>query len=327
MLKTYQHLTKNERDLIAVLKGEGRSLRDIAKAIGRNPSTVSRELKRNAPKIYQGYYLAHRAHERSQERNRQSRTHPKLKNEQVRSKVRRKLQEGWSPEIISGWLRLNHPNLYVSHESIYQWVYADARELIPLLVRSHKRRKRKGHSKRHKALHVPERVSIRKRPKHIEHRRQCGHWEADTMISRSSSVAIQVVTERKSRLTKLNKLKRKVAREMSSSLNRKLSRVPQNLRLTITYDNGPENHEHARTNRVLGTRSYFCEPYHSYERGTVENTIGLVRRFLPKKTDFSKISKSEIRLIEQWLNNRPRKCLGFKTPAEVFQTAGVALTG
>lgn len=147
------------------------------------------------------------------------------------------------------------------------------------------------------------------------------------MISRSSSEAIQVVTERKSRLTKLNKLKRKVAREMSSSLNRKLSRIPQNMLRTITYDNGPENHEHTRTNRVLGTRSYFCEPYHSYERGTVENTIGLIRRFLPKKTDFSKISKNEIRSIERWLNNRPRKCLGFKTPAEVFKSAGVALSG
>jgi len=114
---------------------------------------------------------------------------------------------------------------------------------------------------------------------------------------------------------------------MSIALTRWLSRVPKAMRRSITYDNGSENAEHLRTNRVLGTCSWLCEPYHSWERGTVENIPGLVRRFFPKKTDIATISKNEILSVERWLNNRPKKCLGFKTPAEVFQAAGVALAG
>jgi len=147
------------------------------------------------------------------------------------------------------------------------------------------------------------------------------------VISRKSKAAIQVTVERKARYTKLAKLTKKGSRQMSIALVRRLSRIPTPLRRSITYDNGSENTEHLRTNRLLGTRSYFCEPFHSWERGTVENTIGLVRRFFPKKTDFARISKSRIQSVERWLNNRPRKCLGFKTPAEVFKSAGVALTG
>jgi IS30 family transposase len=133
--------------------------------------------------------------------------------------------------------------------------------------------------------------------------------------------------ERTTRYTRLAQLGKKGSREMSIALTRRLSRVPKAMRRSITYDNGSENSEHLRTNHVLGTCSWFCEPYHSWERGTVENTIGLVRRFFPKKTDFATISKNEILSVERWLNNRPRKCLGFKTPAEVFKTAGVALAG
>ncbi len=114
---------------------------------------------------------------------------------------------------------------------------------------------------------------------------------------------------------------------MSLALTRRLRRYSRSLRRSITYDNGSENTEHLRTNRMLATRSYFCEPYHIWERGTVENTIGLVRPFFPKKTNFAMISRNKIQAVERWLNHRPRKCLGFKTPAEVFKAAGVALTG
>jgi IS30 family transposase len=124
--------------------------------------------------------------------------------------------------------------------------------------------------------------------------------------------------ERKTRYAKLAKLNAKTSRAMSVALIRRLSLYPTQLRVSITYDNGPENAEHMRTNEALGTSSFFCEPFHSYERGTVENTIGLVRRFLPKKTNLAKISQVHLSKIEYWLNNRPRKCLGFKTPAELF---------
>lgn len=128
-----------------------------------------------------------------------------------------------------------------------------------------------------------------------------------------------MATERKTRLTKLSKLKRKGAREMRVALTRRLRRCPARLRKTITYDNGSENTDHVKTNEVLGTRSYFCAPYHSWEKGTVENTIGLIRRSLPKKTDFAIVSDKELRTIERRLNNRPRKCLKYRTPAEAYR--------
>jgi IS30 family transposase len=325
MKKSYEHLSIQERELLSILRGEGKSLRQIANILKRSPSTLSRELQRNTPEIKKGYYLPHRAQERCEFRNQFSRAHARLKDSKVWILVRRKLKDGWSPEIISGWLKVEHPELFTSHETIYQWIYRYERQWIAKLVRSHRRRLPRGHSHRHKKLHVPERTSIKERPKSVLARKRLGHWEADTMTSRKSRQALQVTVERKSRYSALTKLPRKISRHMSVALNRRLSHYPQEVRLSITYDNGPENHEHMRTNRVLGTRSYFCEPFHSYEKGTVENTIGLVRRFFPKKTDFATISKNQIKKVEYWLNHRPRKCLGFKTPADVFKNHCVAL--
>ncbi len=327
MPTTYKHLDNHERDLLSVLKSQGKSLREIAKVLGRSPGTLSRELRRNAPPVRTGYYLAHKAQKRSEERNRLSRSHRRLKNDVIRHYVEHRLRRGWSPELIAGRLKIRHPQHSISHEAIYQWVYSEARHLIPCLVRAHRKRKNRGYSRRHKKTHIPERVSIRKRPICVQKRRQAGHWETDTVVSRKSLAALQVTVERKARYTRIAKLRQKGSRDMSVALTRRLSRYPETMRLSITYDNGTENTEHMRTNRILGTRSYFCEPYHSWERGTVENTIGLVRRFFPKKTDFATISKSRIQSVERWLNNRPRKCLGFKTPAEVFKSASVALTG
>ncbi len=327
MPRTYKHLDNHERDLLAVLKSQGQSLRQIAKALKRNPGTLSRELRRNAPPVHTGYYLAHKAQKRSDERNRRARSPRRLKNDLIRRYAEDRIRGGWSPELIAGRLKIQHPRHSISHEAIYQWVYSEARHLIPLLVRAHRRRKNRGYSRRHKKNHIPERVPIGRGPQHVLKRLKTGHWETDTAISRKSLAALQVTVERKTRYTRLAKLKQKGSREMSIALTRRLSRYPLDMRRSITYDNGSENAEHSRTNRVLGTRSYFCEPYHSWERGTVENTIGLVRRFFPKKTDFATISKNKIQSVERWLNNRPRKCLGFKTPAEVFKSAGVALTG
>ena len=327
MPTTYQHLSSHERDLLAVLRSRGHSLRQIARRLGRDPGTISRELHRNAPPIYTGYYLAHKAHQRSEERNCRSRTRQRLKTARLRRYVANRLRHGWSPELIAGRLRLRGTGPAISHEAIYQWLYADARHLIPCLVRAHRRRKPRGYSRRHTRSHIPARVSIRQRPARVGARRERGHWETDTMISRCSAAALQVTVERTARYARLAKLPAKEARAMSVALTRRLSRYPTGWRRSLTYDNGSENTEHERTNRVLGTRSYFCEPYHSWERGTVENTIGLVRRFFPKRTDLAQVSKSRVQSVERWLNHRPRKCLGFKTPAEVFKSVGVALTG
>jgi IS30 family transposase len=319
MPKTYKHLNTNERDLLAVLKSKGKSLREISKLLKRSPSTLSRELKRNAPPVYTGYYLSHKAQERADKRNRESHRRQRLKTDLIRHYVGKRVRLGWSPELIAARLAIDHPGLCISHEAIYQWIYQDATHLILSLVRAHRKRKHRGYSRKHKKSHIPERISIQERPQTVLKRLQIGHWETDTISCRKSYQAVQVSVERKARYAKLAKLKTKTSRAMSVALTRRLSRYPTKLRLSITYDNGPENAEHIRTNKILGTCSYFCEPFHSYERGTVENTIGLVRRFLPKKTNLAMISQDHLINIEYWLNNRPRKCLGFKTPAEIFK--------
>jgi IS30 family transposase len=326
MPKTYRQLDPNERDILAVLKSKGKSLRKIALVIKRSPSTLSRELKRNAPPVYAGYYLAHKAQERANKRKHESHRRQRLKNEAIRHYVEKYLRLGWSPELIAGRLPIEHPELSISHEAIYQWIYHEATHLILSLVQAHRKRKHRGYSRKHKKSHIPGRIGIRDRPNAVLQRLRIGHWETDTITCRKSYQAVQVTVERKARYSKLAKLKSKSARVMSIALTRRLSRYPSDLRLSITYDNGSENAEHMRTNKILGTHSYFCEPFHSYERGTVENTIGLVRRFLPKKTNLAKISKADLSKIEYWLNNRPRKCLGFKTPAEIFKPS-VALNG
>src|SRR4030042_421086 len=314
MPKTYKQLNPNERDLLAVLKSKGKSLREIATVLKRSPSTLSRELKRNAPPVYTGYYLAHKAQERADKRRSESHRRQRLKSDFIRYYVEKRLRLGWSPELIAGRLAIEHPERSISHETIYQWVYQDAPSLILFLVRAHRKRKHRGYSRKHKKSHIPERISIKERPEAVLKRLDIGHWETDTISCRKSYQAAQVTVERKTRYAKLAKLKTKTARAMSTALTRRLSRYPKPLRLSITYDNGPENAEHMRTNKILGTCSYFCEPFHSYERGTVENTIGLVRRFLPKKTNLAKISQVHLSKIEYWLNHRPRICLGFKPP-------------
>jgi IS30 family transposase len=325
MPRLYKQLPKEDRDRLSLFKAQGRSLREIAGLIGRDVSTVSRELRRNAAPIYQGCYLAHKAQERADARKAAAHERERLRKPQLRAYVGRMLRRGWSPERISGrWKVLGREP--ISHEAIYQWVYAEARALIPCLVRAHRRRLRRGHSSRHKSSHIPSRTPISERPKAIELRKQPGHWEGDTIVSRQSRPALQVLVERKTRYTRLRKLPAKEAASMRASINRALARYPKHLRRSITYDNGSENTQHLQVNARLGTVSYFCEPMHSWEKGSVENAAGLVRRRLPKKTDFAMVSLDQVQRTERWINGLPRKCLGFKTSAEAFRQS-VALTG
>jgi IS30 family transposase len=326
MKLTYKHLSLNEREQIAIWRAEGLSQREMARRLNRNVSSISRELKRNSPPIRSGYYLPTRAHLRAENRNRLSRTHLRLKSPQLRRLVTQKITAGLSPEQIAGSLQPESPNLCVSHEAIYQFIYSDARNLIPHLARAHRKRLRRWHTKKHRKNHIPQRVPITQRPSIVEDRKQFGHWEADTIISRKSKPSLLIMVERKSRLVKLAWLPQKSAFHTSTAINRRLGHIAKGLRRTITYDNGAENAEHLRVNKVSGTRSFFCLPFHSWEKGCVENTAGLVRRFYPKKTDFATITPANVRRVERILNNRPRKCLRFKTPAKVF-SLGVALTG
>lgn len=319
MPSPYKHLSADERDWIAVLRSQGESLRQIAATIGRDPSTLSRELRRNAARTgFRPFYFPHVAQRRAARRNQESHRRLRLKEFRVRTYVEKKLLHGWSPELIAGRWSARHSRCPISHEAIYQWIYKERTDLIPSLVRRHRVRRRGGRQK-WKTLHIPHRIAISERPASVGRRTVAGHWETDTVISRESKAALLVTVERKVRYTKLRKLPAKEARHVRIALNRTLSQYPPRLRQTLTYDNGRENADHLKVNAVLGTASYFCHPYHSWEKGTVENTIGLLRRFFPKKTDLSTITPQALRKLEHWLNNRPRKCLNYRTPAEAFR--------
>lgn len=323
MSKTYTHLSPAERDEIAIFYAQSVSLNDIAMQLNRSTSTISRELKRNKSPSYNSY-RSHLAQQRAAERKSHAHQRPRLKNNSIRFYVVRKLKHGWSPEQIAGRLNIDNPELSISHEAIYQYLYdlnvRQYEDLVPYLARAHKRRQLKGHRHTHKSSHIPHRISINDRPEHILKRKQFGHWETDSVVSRQSTAALNVTVERKSRFTQITKMQQKSAHQTRCALTRLLARLPKHARRTITYDNGSENVDHHHVNDVLGTRSYFCNPYHSWEKGTDENTIGLIRRVFPKKTDFKRVHIGDIKKLQHLLNNRPRKCLSFNTPLEVFRT-------
>jgi IS30 family transposase len=329
MPKQYNHLNQEERELIAPYRCEGRSLGFIAKALGRNKSSISRELSRNASIEYNRYTPC-RAHARATHRWVTVHRRHRLKNDLIRQYVVDNLEEGWSPEQIAGRLPIDHPGQIISHEAIYQYIddlQTEIRlELIQHLRRAHKKRKNKGIGRKEKKTKISNRNPIDARPKSVEDRKQYGHWEGDSLISRKSKATLHTLVERKSRLLVLSKLDRKSAAETSRMIIRRLGKLPAQGRRTLTLDNGTENAKHEKVTAKLGLKCYFARPYASWQRGTNENMNGLVRWYLPKGTDFSKIDKDHLKLIEYLINSRPRKCLGYKTPLEVAASS-VALAG
>jgi transposase, IS30 family len=306
--------------MITTMLAEHRSVREIAQALGRSPSTVSRELQRNASLEYR-LYLSHRAECRAITRRKGASRRPRLKQASILAYVHAKLAVGWSPEQIAGRIGIDHPGLSISHESIYQYIYhpqTEARlELIRCLRRAHRRRRPRNLGRRERKTKIPNRVPIDCRPAAVEQRRQFGHWEGDSLVSRQSSVALNTLVERKTRLLLLTQLDRKTAAATSQAILSRLEGWPPNARRTLTLDNGTENSQHEKITASLGLRCYFAHPYASWERGTCEHTNGLIRWYLPKGTDFRNISQEQLAHIESLINNRPRKCLGFKTPIEV----------
>ena len=324
MPKQYNQITADERDRIAVYLAGGFNYSDIARMSGRDRSSIMREVKRNGSKQFHVYTSMY-ADKKSMERKSKANRHPRLKDQLIRDYVDKKLKEQWSPELIAGRLAQDHPGYVISHEAIYQYIYQDAPELKKYLPRSHKTRKKRKANHSSSVNRIPERVGIDQRPQQANDRSQFGHWEADTAVSRQSTASLAVLAERVSRLTKMKKINHNSAQDFSKAIIERLEAVVPNRRKSITYDNGKENMNHQHVNTSLGTQSFFCNPYHSWEKGSVEQIVGLVRRYLPKKTDFAKVSDDQIAYIEHQLNSRPRKCLAFKTPYEVFSLNRVAL--
>lgn len=327
MEKGYRHISLEERDRIAEMKSLGQTVTEMAMALGRSKSTLSRELRRNATPAYK-VYLSHRAHERAVTRKQEAGSRPRLKSDQVVSYVRNKLEQGLSPELIAGRIELEQTGLSISHEAIYQYIYhpkTEGRaELIGLLVRGHRKRKSKGIGRKERKTKIPNRIPIEDRPLSVENRSRFGHWEGDSLVSRKSLAALNSLVERKSRLLLLTRLHRKTAALTTDAVILRLQELPEKVRRTLTLDNGTENAQHEAITEAIGIQCYFARPYASWQRGTNESVNGLVRRYFPKGTNFSKITDEQVAKVESLINNRPRKCLAYKTPLEVA-SAFVAL--
>ena len=324
MKKEYSHLSLEEREKLFGYKKQGLSLRKIAKRLKRNVGTISRELKRNAP--YGESYLPCVAERRSTKRSVKQRSQASWKGPEVYLYVREHLKEAeyrWSPEQIAGRISLDYPNLHICPETIYSAIYAKENKkdrLWQYLTVKRKKRMKKGGRRVQRDSRIPEAVSIDKRPKIVEKRKQIGHWETDNVIGKQTDkTALSVTVERKLRLTIISKLSAKTANEKAKKLFQRLSVFPDKMRKTMTADNGPENTNHKQITESLSMDMFFCHAYHSWERGTVENTNGRIRKFIPKGISMDGITEKEITAIEWRLNNTPRKCLGFKKPYEKLQ--------
>lgn len=316
-MKQYKHLTQEERNELVVLLKRNETIRDIARKLQRSPSSISREIKRNNGK---SRYRAHTAQKRSFDKQHKAHKKQRLKSNALRIEVERMLNRQWSPELIAVRLKKQKDLPTISHESIYQWIYSDAPHLIGNLTRFHQERWPKGKTKYSRKHFITGKVPISQRPAVANNRTQAGHWETDLVIGKGR-YALKVAVERKHRLTKLKLVKDKTALSSNAALVSMLSSFDKNARRSITYDNGSENTDHSKLNLILNTSSFFCQPYHSWEKGTVENTNGLIRRFLPKNSNFDNISPDFIQKVESWLNSRPRKCLDFFTPQESFDSS------
>jgi IS30 family transposase len=326
MPKGYQHVTRDQRSQIYAYKSMGLSLRNIAKKLDKNVSTISREISRNIG--LRGYKII-QANARSNERRSNASRAPKKLTDELKIEIDSKLLEEWSPEQISGRFKLD--GNAISHESIYQHIWRDKRaggQLYKHLRHSGKKYNKRSSGKAGRGC-IPNRVDITLRPLIVEEKSRFGDWEGDTIISAGSRAAILSYVDRHSKFTLLKKIGKKTAENVWQATVEKMGALPLPV-LTITYDNGREFSGHQDIANDLNTQCFFATPYHSWERGLNEHTNGLVRQYLPKLFDFNEVTDDEMQFIEDRLNNRPRKVLQYKTPFEMLLIAtqsnsGVAL--
>jgi len=314
----YKHLSLDERCEIARLRANGASVGQIATALDRTASTISRELNRNGGREvgYKPSYADEQAKARRWVGSRLERD-PTL-----RDAVLGRLARGWSPEQVAGRLAREAKHKVVSHESIYRFIYAQIartkdyswRNYLP---RRKSRRGFRGSHGRSSASFIKGRISIAKRPAAAAGRKTHGHWEADLMMFSKYSQAVLAVHERKSRVVLASRRPNKAARPIARRIAKLLASLPRRLRQTITFDNGTEFAHHHELHR-LAIKTFFCDPYAPWQKGGIENAIGRMRRFLPRKTDLATLSAKKFDALVRAYNNTPRKCLDFRTPAEAF---------
>jgi transposase, IS30 family len=322
---SHKFLSLAERIVLQAELRAGATQASIALSLKRSEGTISTELKLNGGRTS---YDALKAHAATTKRLGAARRgdcaiaeHPPLLAE-----VHARLRRGWSPEEIAGTLKLEHPLLkamHTSHESIYRYVYVVAvgalkRELVKCLRRSHAKRKRRPRGATATQGKIADMVLVDKRPPEVETRLIPGHYEGDLILGTMNRSAVGVLVERTTRFTMLCHLPQKDAESVREAFTRRLSRIPTSLRLSLTYDQGKEMTQHKILAAELELKVYFCHPHSPWERGTCESQNGRIRHYLPKGTDLAKVSPQQLRAYQDMLNERPRKILGWKSPATCF---------
>ncbi len=324
--RNYSRLSMKERCLIEGYLRDFKSISEIAKLLNRNRSTISRELKRGKY-LETSHYIAEHAHQQADIKNRIKRIDPLLlQNSTLRFYVFRGLLEGWTPEQISKRapkIYPDNPKMRISYEAIYSFIYKQTnyklkKKLIQLLTFSKPKRSKMPRRRIYMGT-IIDRVSIEQRPKEVETRKTIGHWESDLIIGKDQKSAIGTIVERKSRYTLIIPLKSRKTEHVVQEFSNALLRMPEKLRKTITHDNGIEMAAHKILTKRTNMQVYFANPYSSWERGTNENTNGLIRRVFKKKTDFNNVTSQQLKELQDRLNNRPRKVLNYNTPNEIIK--------
>lgn len=318
-MKIYKHLSLLEREKLYAWKMSGVSISQIARRLGRNKGTVSRELERHSK--YGRKYLPCLAQRQADKKGDRQRCRAPLKSPLVFLYVRKHLREDqWSPEIIAGRLPIDFPGESIHFETIYKYIYRSKNRKYNyrqyLTLKRNRRMKLLGRKVKRDSK-IPNAVSIDLRSKLVSRRKQPGHWETDNMEGmRSDKTALSVTVERVARLTLLSKLDNHQTKTKMWALAKKTTNLPEILRGTITADNGAENTAHQALTALTGMAVFFCHPYHSWEKGTVENMNGRIRRFFPKGESLDNVTAEEIAWTERKINSTPRKCLQYLTPYE-----------
>jgi IS30 family transposase len=324
-------LTLEEREEISRAVVADQSIRSIAAGLGRSASTISREIRRNGG---QECYRASQADQAAWDRAHRPKVCKLAQNRALAQIVTSKLQALWSPEQIAGWLKHTYPchrEYHVSHETIYRSLFIQARGALKKELLEHLRRTRGMRRSRHHTQktdnhgRITDTVSISERPAEAEDRAVPGHWEGDLLFG-SGNTQIATLVERQSRYVMLMKVASKDTETVINALIKNARKLPQELYKSLTWDRGKEMADHKRFTLATNIQVYFCDPQNPWQRGSNENTNGLLRQYFPKGTDISVYSQTKLNAVARQLNERPRKTLGFDTPADIFNQA-VALTG
>lgn len=321
---SYTHLTENDRYVISHLHGSGISIREIGRRLGRAHTTITREVARNGSAHSRYWYYF--SQPIAEARKHQPRHHKRQNNQRLMRYISRKLKQEWSPEQIAHRIEVDYPDdpsMRISHDGLYKLIYRDARqggELYSQLRRRRKRRRKQAGYGAERGL-IADRKRIGDRPACVDLKSRYGDWEGDTVIGKQGTGAIVTHVERKSRYLITGKLLDKQAEPLATISIKLFKNIKASLRKTLTVDNGKEFAAFKKIEAKTKLTIYFADPYSSWQRGCNENTNGLLRQYFPKGTDFDTVTEKDLAHATRRINNRPRKCLGYQTPSEVFWSA------